>query len=74
MTEWTRQHRESLLHRGPGHLEDPTPTRAALLGLRLMVCGTTTTVDDHGLDTIEDPPLDDRCPACQGEYIAGRAG
>ena len=27
MTEWFRQHRESLVFRMPWHIEDPTPTR-----------------------------------------------
>ena len=68
MTESFRQHRESLLYRMPWHIEDLTPTRAAMLGLRLAVYGTTMAGEDRGIDRLEDPPLDDRCAACQGAY------
>ena len=45
-----------------------------MLGMRLAVCGTTMAGEDRGMDRMEDPPLDDRCPACQGELVGGRAG
>ena len=31
LTEWFRQHRESVLYRMPWHIEDPTPTPARML-------------------------------------------
>lgn len=71
---WFRQHRESMLYRMPWHLPAPVPPRAALLGLHLAACGTTTSAEDRGIDEMDDPPLDDRCAACQGAYVAGRAG
>jgi hypothetical protein len=74
LTTWFRQHRESLLYRMPWHIEDPAPTRAAMLGLRLAFCGTTMAAEDRGIDRTEDPPLDDRCPSCQAIYSRGEAG
>lgn len=71
MTRWMRQHRESLVFRMPWHIEDPRPTRARELGLLLMQCGTTIAGEDRGIDEIEDPPLDDRCHACQGAWLTG---
>ena len=68
-----RQHRESLLYRMPWHLPEPVPSRVAMLGLYLAACGTTTSAKVRGIDRMEDPPLDDRCPVCQGELVAGRA-
>jgi hypothetical protein len=29
--------------------------------------------EDRGMETVEDPPLDDRCPVYQGEWLRGRA-
>lgn len=72
MTQWMRQHRESLLYRMPWHIEDPWPTRARELGLLLMMCGTTTAADDRGIDYIDDPPLDDRCPSVSWRVRSGR--
>jgi hypothetical protein len=47
MTVWYRQHRESLLQRMPWHLEDPTPSKAAMLGLGLARCGTSVNIEDR---------------------------
>ena len=58
----------------PWHIEDPPPDRLAMIGMRLAVCGTTMSGEDRGFDSQEDPPLDDRCHACQGEFAGGRAG
>ena len=74
MTEWLRQHPESLIYRMHWHLKDPTPTRAAMPGLRLAPCGTTMSAEDRGIDTMDDPPLDDRCPGCQGAWLRGETG
>ena len=30
--------------------------------------------EDRGIDRMDDPPLDDRCAACQGSFIRGEAG
>lgn len=69
MTEWYREHRESLVYRMPWHLPDPTPSRAAMLGLDLAICGTTIAIENRGRDYSEDPPLEDRCAVCQGTFI-----
>jgi hypothetical protein len=45
-----------------------------MLGLRLAACGTTMSAEDRDFDSMDDPPLDDRCPVCQGEFAGGRAG
>jgi len=75
VTTWQRQHSASAVYRLPWHLEDPMPSRAAMLGLRLTVCGSTIAAEDRGgIETLEDPPLADRCAVCQGEYAAGRVG
>lgn len=74
MTEWYRQHRESLLWRMPWHLPSPEPTPLRVIGGYLAACGTMTSAEDRGIDRMEDPLLDDRCPVCQGEWMAGRAG
>ena len=39
-----------LLYRMPWHIEDPTPTGAAMLGLLLGMCGTTIAGEDRGID------------------------
>jgi hypothetical protein len=57
-----RQHRESLLFGTPWRIEDPRPTRARELGLLLMICGACVIGEDRGIDQLNDPPLDDRCP------------
>jgi hypothetical protein len=36
-------------------------------------CGTSANIEDRGIDRMEDPPLDDRCPRCQGAYQRGEA-
>lgn len=74
MTQWMRQHRESLVFRRPWHIEDPEPTKARMLGLLVMYCGTPVTAEDRGIDYLDDPPLDDRCHACQGAFVRGEAG
>ena len=71
MTEWFRQHRESIVFRMPRHIEDPTPTKARMLGLLLAMCGTTIASEGRGIDRMEDPPLDDRCAVCQGAWLRG---
>ena len=71
MTAWFRQHRESLLYRMPWHIEDPTPSQAAMLGLLLAMCGTTIASAGRGIDRMDDPPLDDRCAGCQGAWLRG---
>ena len=73
MTTWFRQHRESLWFRMPWHIEEPIPRPVAMRGLALAVCGTTMAREDRGFGFEADPPLDDRCPACQGEFIRGPA-
>ncbi len=72
MTEWIRQHRESLVFRMPWYIEDPTPPRATLLGPLLAHRGTTIASEDRGIDRMEDPPMDDRCAACQGAWLRGK--
>jgi len=71
MTEWFRQHRESVVFRMPWHIEDPTPSAARALGLLLAKCGTTTASEGRGIDRMDDLPLDDRCAACQGSLVRG---
>jgi len=56
MTEWFRQHRESVVFRMPWHIEDTTPTGARMLGLLLAVCGTTIASEGRGIDRMPDPP------------------
>ena len=71
MTQWMRRHRESLTYRTPSHIEDARPTRARELGLLLMLCGASFSGEDRGIDHLEDPGLDDRCPACQSALVRG---
>ncbi len=61
-------------YRMPWHIEDARPTRARELGLLLMVCGTSVVGEDRGIDYLEDPGLEDRCPACQGRLDQGEEG
>lgn len=66
MATWIRQHRGSTIFRMPWHLGGPVPTRAGLLGLRLTICDSSLGAEDRGVDELEDPPLDERCPVCDG--------
>jgi hypothetical protein len=50
-----------------------TVASMAMLGMHVAACGTTMKAEARGFDFDEDPPLDDRCAACQGEYRAGSA-
>lgn len=68
MTEWFRQHRNSVILRMPWHIPDPEPTRLPMIGGHLAVCGTVVTIADRGIARMEDPPLDDRCAPCQGGW------
>jgi hypothetical protein len=70
-----RQHSTSALYRLPWSLEDPAPSRAAMLGLRLTICGSTLAAEARGgVDSAEGPPLAERCRMGQGELLAGRVG